>query len=376
MINGQRWTASGANVYWLGLDENVHPPKGQPFYAKYNASYPTFGRITEAMNILNTMGARAIRSQTLGISVGNPLSLEPELGKFNDKAFDTIDYAIYQAREHGLRIMMPLIDNYDYYHGGKFVFLRWRGINLNTTGGYSKFDPIVQQFYLNDTIVNDFKAYIKHLITHVNPHTGLTYADDPTVFAFETGNELGGPIFGDMDVPNSWTSDIASFVKGLAPRKLVVDGTYGINKTHLTLSEVDIYSDHFYPLNTTKLSTGIDEVRAANKTYLAGEYDWTGTQIVKPPAPASLESFYAVIEEAQTQPKATVAGDLFWSLFGHDYPNCCSTATHRIPSSTTLRSVNSGSTSGRCKESWMWDRIFLLYHVLVRWLNTLLLDLG
>jgi hypothetical protein len=69
-LNGVNWTASGANVYWLGLDENVIPPPGQPFYAKFNASYPTLGRITEAMNTLATMGARTIRSQTLGVSVG------------------------------------------------------------------------------------------------------------------------------------------------------------------------------------------------------------------------------------------------------------------------------------------------------------------
>lgn len=70
-------------------------------------------------------------------------------------------------------------------------------------------NPLVQQFYTNATIVNDFKNYIKHLITHVNPYTGLSYAEDPTIFAYETGNELGGPTFGDMDVPVSWTADIS-----------------------------------------------------------------------------------------------------------------------------------------------------------------------
>ena len=59
-----------------------------------------------------TMGGRLIRSQTLGISVGNPLSLEPDLNVWNDQAFNTIDWAVYQAREHGIRIMAPLIDNY------------------------------------------------------------------------------------------------------------------------------------------------------------------------------------------------------------------------------------------------------------------------
>ena len=91
-LNGEQWTASGANVYWLGLDENVIPPAGQPFYAPTNASYPTFGRITEIMNTLQTMGAKTIRSQTLGVSVGNPLSVMPALGVYNEQAFDTIDW--------------------------------------------------------------------------------------------------------------------------------------------------------------------------------------------------------------------------------------------------------------------------------------------
>jgi mannan endo-1,4-beta-mannosidase len=111
-LNGEIWTSSGANVYWLGLDENVIPPAGSPFYAPFNASYPTHGRITEIMNTLMTMGARTIRSQTLGVSVGNPLSVMPALGVYNEQAFDTIDWSVYQARQHGLRIMAPLIDNY------------------------------------------------------------------------------------------------------------------------------------------------------------------------------------------------------------------------------------------------------------------------
>lgn len=109
---GEKWTASGANVYWLGLDENVIPPPGEPFYEPFNASYPTLGRITEVMSTLVTMGAKLIRSQTLGVSVGNPLSLMPTLGEVNEQAFDTMDWAVFQARQHGLRIVAPLTDDY------------------------------------------------------------------------------------------------------------------------------------------------------------------------------------------------------------------------------------------------------------------------
>ena len=112
LLDGKRWTFSGANVYWLGLDENVVPPPGEPYFPPLKASYPTFGRITEVMNILNAMGARTIRSQTLGVSVGNPLSLMPALGKYNEKAFRTMDWAIAEAGRTGIRIFAPLVDNY------------------------------------------------------------------------------------------------------------------------------------------------------------------------------------------------------------------------------------------------------------------------
>ena len=59
-------------------------------------------------------------------------------------------------------------------------------------------------------------------------------------------------------------------------------------------------------------------MRSARRVYLAGEYDWTGND----PAVPSLSSWYSVIENAQNTSDPVVAGDLFWSLFMHDVPDC------------------------------------------------------
>ncbi|KUJ08109.1 glycoside hydrolase [Mollisia scopiformis] len=313
---GDQWTASGANVYWLGLDENVTPPAGQPFYAPTRASYPTKGRITEVMATLVTMGAKLIRSQTLGVSTGNPLSLLPSPGNYNEAAFDTMDWSVFQARQHGLRIFAPLTDNYDYYHGGKFNFLRWAGLNISGTNN-AKLPPDTLQFYTNDTIIASFKDYITHLMTHVNSYTGVSYADDPTIIGYETGNELGGIVFGDKNVPVKWTREICQLIKTLGPNKLCIDGTYGINTTHFAVSEIDIFSDHFYPLNNTKLTADINQVESADRVYLAGEIEWTGLS-----GGDSLQSFYDTILARQNETKPVVAGSMFWSLFGHDVPDC------------------------------------------------------
>lgn len=42
---------------------------------------------------------------------------------------------------------------------------------------------------------------------------------DPTVYAFETGNELSGPIFRDMNIPIEWTTDIAVSASIPLPKK-------------------------------------------------------------------------------------------------------------------------------------------------------------
>jgi mannan endo-1,4-beta-mannosidase len=71
------------------------------------------------------------------------------------------------------------------------------------------------EFYTNSTIITMFKNYIHALLTHVNPYTGLTYAQDPTIIAYETGNELNGIVWGDKDVPVSWVREICQYIKQL-----------------------------------------------------------------------------------------------------------------------------------------------------------------
>ncbi len=330
LLNDKPWRAVGPNIYWLGLDENVVVPEaarrsasnatGTPFYAPLNASYPTRGRVSEIMATVRAMGGTAIRAHTLGVSTGNPLSVWPTARPAdgpNADALAAIDWAVYQAREYGLRLLVPLTDNYDYYHGGKFTFLRWAGFTNANGNRDSRDEALVPQFYNNATVVALFHDYVRVLLTtHVNPWTNMTYAEDPTIFAYETGNELTGPIWGDMDVPATWLQATARLIKQLAPNKLVVDGTYGINATHLTIPEVDVVSDHFYPVSVSKLRTGADAAAKAAKAYFAGEYSWTG----------DVPTLAAFFRAAEAHP--AVAGDMLWSQFGHAVPNCSAFVDH------------------------------------------------
>ena len=145
------------------------------------------------------------------------------------------------------------------------------------------------QFYTNATIVQCFENYIRYLFTHVNPYTCLSYGGGPTTIGYETGNELNGIKWGDKNVPTDWVREICQLIKKLGssfpspfspspllipiegPYKLCIDGTYGIHSTHFAVDEVDIFSNHFYPLNNSILISDIVAVQSANHTYLARE---------------------------------------------------------------------------------------------------------
>ena len=105
-LGSSPWTASGANVYWLGLDENIRPSS---LNSPPTISYPTKARITEIFDTMVAIGARTVRSQTLGVSVGHPLSVMPRLGEVNEEAFENMDWAIREARRTGVRVFAPLV---------------------------------------------------------------------------------------------------------------------------------------------------------------------------------------------------------------------------------------------------------------------------
>jgi hypothetical protein len=271
-LKGKPFRFAGPNIYWLGLDENVG-----------GTGYPTHFRIRDALATARTMGATVVRSHTLGVSLGNELSIEPELGAFNPEAFRTIDYAIAEARRQGLKLVIPLTDEWGYYHGGYQAFTEWLGLEPGA-------------FYTDERAKAAYKEYVREVVTHVNPHTGLAYRDDPTVMSWELGNELNG-------MTRAWVDEMGAYVHDLAPRQLLAAGRQrGVDAAALASPEVDIVDVHYYPTSAAEITAHAEQVTDAGKVYIAGEHGSTTTS-----AAAAL----TIADDPN------VTGVLHWSLFGN-----------------------------------------------------------
>lgn len=297
-VDGQPFRFGSANIYWLGLDENVPPG---------TVDYPTAFRVNDVLATAKEMGVNVVRSHA-AISFGCPKCIKPTLTTYNETAFQQLDYVIKTAGDQGVRLILPLIDQYNYYHGGKKSWTKWFGYpddGISYTG---------YEFYNQPAIIDAFKQYVNTLLNRVNTYTGVAYKDDPTIMAWETGNELGW--FDNPTAFKNWTTEIAGYLKQLDTHHLVMDGSYGVVDSHLTIPGIDIYSDHFYQwpnvgscckgLSVTQLQTQATKVQNAGKVMYVGEYAWNyETQ-------GTLSNFLSAIQSTPV-----IAGDAFWALFGH-----------------------------------------------------------
>lgn len=240
---------AGANLFWTGPDENVG---GVSPAQAGTVDYPSFFRIRDGLTTARDMGANVVRAHTVGVSLGTPKTLAPSLGTTNPAAFVTIDYSVAQAKRLGLRLVVPLTDNWQWYFGcavrrparPRAEHARQRRPVLHRQPG-----------------AGGIPGVCRHTLpTHVNPWTGLTYAADPTIMAWDLGNELQG-------MTTEWIQANATFVKGLAPRQLVAAGQgIGVSSAVLAAAAVDISDTHYYPPDPHRMETDAARVTSADRS--------------------------------------------------------------------------------------------------------------
>jgi mannan endo-1,4-beta-mannosidase len=287
LVDGRPFRFGGANVEWLGL---VGYGPLDPAGPRYPSNY----EIDDALETALELGARVVRSQTMGDSVGCPLCIEPEPGRFNQAALERVDYALAAARRRGLRIIPTIVGDDARAGGSGCVYLRWRG------AGFPDCSLInMPQFWTDERVMADVERHIAGVLNHVNVYTGLAYKNDPTILGWDLLNGGGSP--------TPWTRRIARFIQSVDARHLILSGPNNASVPEVDVCVAFVYPHWFQPFDSVR--NGIAQCKAAGKPFVAYEYGWDRTNY------ATVAGFRAFLRTLERMPE--IAGDAFWALQAH-----------------------------------------------------------
>ena len=245
---------------------------GSPYYyAGTNCYYLTFKSKESVDNVFNdaeAMGLKVIRVwgnmdvgvKTDQVSNGKPVFtnnndgpgekdgiyfqyFDKNLGKpvVNEGAdgLQKLDYAIYQAEQHDMKLLITFTNYWDAF-GGMGQYIDWAE-QIGITGLQK------EDFYTNETIKQWYKDYVNTLLNHENVYTGRKLKDEPGVFAWELANEprCSSDAQCEDNILYNWAKEMSEYVKSVDPYHMVSLGDEGFfNKPY---GYYDDYTTSNYP---------------------------------------------------------------------------------------------------------------------------------
>lgn len=101
-------------------------------------------------------------------------------GEYSEAAFRGLDYLLDEARKAGVKLILSFSSNWT-PTGGIPEYLKWAGSEK----------PV--DFYTDPAIKKQYKDYVATVLGRVNTVNGRTYAEDPTVMAWNLVREASAP---------------------------------------------------------------------------------------------------------------------------------------------------------------------------------------
>ncbi len=270
--NGKPYRYAGANIWygaWLGAD----------------TAYGNRARLARELDRLKALGVRNLR--ILGSAELSPLknSITPgfrdQSATYNEDLLKGLDWTLAEMAKRDMTGVIYLTNFWE-WSGGMMTYLSWvnggKFINMNDPAHpWPEFADWNAAFYTNGQAQAMYRDYIRAVVSRTNTVTGVAYAADPTIMAWQLANEprpAGGDKVAVPDLSHfyRWIDETARYIKTLDPHHLVSTGSEGlkgsIEREDVVLAahkspSIDYLTTHIWPNNWTWMDAG----------NLAGTYD-------------------------------------------------------------------------------------------------------
>ncbi len=276
--------------------------EGRPFFVTgVNNHYLTFGSREEVLRVLDdavAMGANTVRTflqpvigsldgsvptiwnrtskadaSNLGTKGAYLLYWDPGRAAMgiNDgpDGIQKVDFLIHEAALRHLKLIIAFLDFWP-YTGGAQQMRSWYGSSDKQTF-----------FFEDQRTKQDYRSWIDHVVSRINPLTGIAYRDDPTIMAWELMNEGNAS---PESLRLSWSAEMSAYVKSVDPNHLVGSGHAGVadRMSDLAIPSLDFGTWHGYPsyyrLTVAQFNEAISEFcelgAAASKPVLLEEFGY------------------------------------------------------------------------------------------------------
>lgn len=210
-IDGETKYFAGTNAYWL------------PFLTNDADVDSVMDNLQKAgLKILRTWGFNDVNSKpssgTVYFQLHDPSTGTTTINTGAD-GLQRLDYVVSAAEKRGIKLLIPLVNNWDDY-GGMNAYVKAYGGSKT-------------EWYTNSKIQSVYQAYIKAVVSR--------YRDSPAIMAWELSNEARCQGCS-TDVIYNWAAKTSAYIKSLDPNHMVATGDEGMGVT--------VDSDGSYPYST------------------------------------------------------------------------------------------------------------------------------
>lgn len=246
--------------------------------------------IRDALKTIKELGGKVTRTYVLSVrKQGESKRIIRHViapGVFNEDAFKALDKVMQIANEIGVRVIIPLVDNW-WWWGGPTEYAAFRNKTRD-------------EFWTDPQLISDFKKTIDFIVNRRNSYTGTLYKEDKALLGWETGNELV--------CPYDWTAKIAKYIKSLDKNHIVIEGTHSqiISDESINDPNIDVLSTHHYTPVDEAIKNILQNKKLTKnkKPYFVGEFGLTSPANVK-----------AIVDSTMNN---DVSGIMIWSLRFHN----------------------------------------------------------
>jgi len=243
-VNGKQFIRDGKPYYFLGTN----------FWYGMNLGSSGQGgdrdRLLRELDHLKKIGVKNLR--VMGASEGpdtEPWRLRPALqvapGEYNEEVLDGLDFLLAEMGKRDMVAIMCM-NNFWPWSGGMAQYVSWQDDSeipyppISGEGDWQTYQEYTASFYSNENAVTDFFNHLRFTVLRENPYTGTLYRDDPTIMAWQLGNEPRG--INNREDFTQWIENTAKYIKSMDSNHLVTIGSEGA--TAHPSSGNDFFADH------------------------------------------------------------------------------------------------------------------------------------